>query len=168
MTDRELMQMALEALYAIDWEDRKSGHENAIDALRDRLAQPEPDSVLDKREQAQELRELADRFSEGWHDGIKIDASDIVLLTDVANAIEQSLYTAPVHAIDIPQERVDETVKDRHEWVGLTDDEIEEAYQLSLAKYIEEVDPDYHSQSSMADYVFVRAIEAKLKEKNNG
>jgi hypothetical protein len=111
---------------------------------------------------------LADRFSEGWHDGIKIDASDIVLLTDVANAIEQSLYTAPVHAIDIPQERVDETVKDRHEWVGLTDDEIEEAYQLSLAKYIEEVDPDYHSQSSMADYVFVRAIEAKLKEKNNG
>ena len=30
--------------------------------------------------------------------------------------------TAPVHASDISQERVDETAKDRHEWVGLDDD----------------------------------------------
>jgi hypothetical protein len=147
------MQLALEALYAIDWEDRKSGHENAIDALRDRLAQPEPDSVLDKREQAQELRELADRFSEGWHDGIKIDASDIVLLTDVANAIEQLLYTAPVHAIDIPQERVDETVKDRHEWVGLTDEEI-----VELSKS--------HGTGIINDGHFARAIKARLRDKN--
>jgi hypothetical protein len=29
------------------------------------------------------------------------------------------LYTAPVHASDMSQERVDETAKDRHEWVGL-------------------------------------------------
>ena len=36
-----------------------------------------------------DLRSLADRFSEGWHDGIKIDASDVVLLSNAANEIEQ-------------------------------------------------------------------------------
>ncbi len=37
------------------------------------------------------LRDLADKFSEGWHDGIKIDASDIELLADAAAALaEQS------------------------------------------------------------------------------
>ena len=44
---------------------------------------------------ALELRELADRFSEGWHDGIKIDASDIMLLSMAASQIEQS-RSAPV------------------------------------------------------------------------
>lgn len=46
--------------------------------------------MIDAMKQALELRKLADRFSEGWHDGIKIDASDVMLLTDVANAIEQA------------------------------------------------------------------------------
>jgi hypothetical protein len=36
-----------------------------------------------------ELRILADKFSEGWHDGIKIDASDVMLLISVANMLEQ-------------------------------------------------------------------------------
>jgi hypothetical protein len=40
-------------------------------------------------EQAQQLRQLAEKFSEGWHDGIKIDASDVMLLTEVANALDQ-------------------------------------------------------------------------------
>jgi hypothetical protein len=33
-----------------------------------------------------------------------------------------AFYTAPVHASDISQERVDETAKRKHEWVGLDDD----------------------------------------------
>jgi hypothetical protein len=75
-----------------------------------------------------------------------------------------------VHAINMSQERVDETAKDRHEWVeqpdlarvgevgiwgdkrewvGLTADEVWGVFTL--------------------DYMhFARAIEAKLKEKNNG
>lgn len=35
-----------------------------------------------------ELRQLADRFSEGWHDGIKIDASDVMLLSESANELD--------------------------------------------------------------------------------
>lgn len=38
---------------------------------------------------AQDLRTLADRFSEDWHDGIKIDASDIMLLTDAAATLAE-------------------------------------------------------------------------------
>lgn len=38
-----------------------------------------------------DLRKLADRFSAGWHDGIKIDASDVMLLTDAAAEIERLL-----------------------------------------------------------------------------
>ena len=33
------------------------------------------------------LEALAVRFSEGWHEGIKIDASDIMLLNDAAQAL---------------------------------------------------------------------------------
>ena len=40
---------------------------------------------------ALELERLGDRFSEGWHEGIKIDASDIMLLTDVAAALRERL-----------------------------------------------------------------------------
>lgn len=47
-------------------------------------------------EQAQALRKLADRFSEGWHDGIKIDASDIMLLAMAASAIEAAEKQEPV------------------------------------------------------------------------
>jgi hypothetical protein len=35
------------------------------------------------------LEALAVRFSEGWHEGIKIDASDIMLLNDAAQALAQ-------------------------------------------------------------------------------
>jgi hypothetical protein len=89
-------------------------------------------------------------------------------------------YTSPVHASDISQERVDETAKDRHdltcvcgavwvgeemvcsprkrEWVGLTDQEIGGLTVFDGLTHIE--------VPILAD--FVRAIEAKLKEKNGG
>jgi hypothetical protein len=51
-------------------------------------------------------------------------------------------------------------------WVDLTDEDIEESFEYALAKYVEEVDPDFHSVSSQVDYVFARAIEQRLKEKN--
>ena len=36
-----------------------------------------------------ELENLIDRFNEGWHEGIEIDASDIMLLTNIREALEQ-------------------------------------------------------------------------------
>ena len=58
-------------------------------------------------------------------------------------------YTAPVHAIDISQEHVDETAKYRHEWVGLTDEEANELWE-----------------STDSDCELMKRVEAKLKEKN--
>ncbi len=44
---------------------------------------------MTKEELEIELEELAVRFSEGWHEGIKIDASDIMLLNKAAQALAQ-------------------------------------------------------------------------------
>jgi hypothetical protein len=103
---------------------------------------------------------------------------------------DQPLYAKRVHASDISQERVDETAKDRHEpaawivdgkikvrldmagklyysetnvyaappqreWVGLTDGDIAQTMHGSV------------EGSNVLPYQFARAIEAKLKEKNN-
>jgi hypothetical protein len=62
--------------------------------------------------------------------------------------------TAPVHASDISQERVDETAKYRHEWVGLTDEDKQIAFD--------------DTQEGGGFWEFADAIEAKLKEKNCG
>jgi hypothetical protein len=66
--------------------------------------------------------------------------------------------TAPVHASDISQERVDETAKDRHEWIGLTDEEIYDYADKFL----------YQHGSNYGIKSFGKAVEAKLKEKNSG
>ena len=61
--------------------------------------------------------------------------------------------TPDVDAVNMSQERVDETAKCKREWVGLTEDEA--LYLLPVGEW--EVEPTL---------VFAKAIEAKLKEKN--
>lgn len=53
-----------------------------------------------------ELLCFADKFSEGWHDGIEIDATEMMLLVEIAAALEQPERQEPVA------------------WVKLTDEEI--------------------------------------------
>jgi hypothetical protein len=77
---------------------------------------------IEAMKQAQALRELADRFSEGWHDGIKIDASDIMLLAMAASAIEQAEKREPWpeepagHKSGGVQPPLQEPVACKHEW----------------------------------------------------
>jgi zona occludens toxin (predicted ATPase) len=47
MTDRELMQMALDALLWVDEEQRIFSQRESIRRLRERLAQPEPVHAID-------------------------------------------------------------------------------------------------------------------------
>jgi hypothetical protein len=110
MTDRELMQTALDALES-DCDATKFG---ASEALRARLTQPEPlpaksKGALSHEENKQHNKKILDKFYE-----------------DNAH-----LYTAP------PQ----------REWQGLTDEEIENCFEMSM-------------------FGTCRAIEAKLREKN--
>ena len=106
MTDKEVMQMALDALdyvgYVYTTEEENQEVEQAIEALRTALAQPEQE----------ELARLEQAMIEAWK--------------------------------PIPKK----------EWVGLTDEEI-----MSLLPGAVRLPPGW------ADTV--RAIEAKLKEKNN-
>jgi hypothetical protein len=62
-------------------------------------------------------------------------------------------YCTPVDAVNISQERVDETAKCKREWVGLTDADKEEAF-------------DELQESDGGFWEFADYIEAKLKEKN--
>jgi len=116
---------------------------------------------MDRKELKLELERLADRFSEGWHKGIKIDASDIMLLTEAAQALDQPAQ--PAQPAQPEQEPVGDDffrmIADRNPkpfstpqrtWVGLTDDEID-TWNIVGHESLRE---------------FVRAIEAKLKEKN--
>jgi len=45
---------------------------------------------MTKDELIEELENLAIRFSKGWHEGIKIDASDIMLFNQIAEALAQT------------------------------------------------------------------------------
>jgi len=56
--------------------------------------------MTDKKAMAKELEELAGRFSEGWHEGIKIDASDIMLLSQAAEVLAQP-EQEPVAVVDV-------------------------------------------------------------------
>jgi hypothetical protein len=72
----------------------------------------------------------------------------------------QPHYTTPVDAVDISQEHVDGTAKREHEkkkWVGLTEDEVSQIIDAEIG---------FNSCWGPKEQ-FARAIETKLKEKNN-
>jgi hypothetical protein len=148
MTDKELMQMALDALIdaadSQNWEMQQNidqhgewyrrslylkqattNSQEAIKALRAQLAQPEPEPVA----WVWTVNSGAGYITRG----VGFDKADIPF------AKHTPLYAAP------PQ----------REWQGLTDDEILEEYRQS-----------YGDDGDLTDVYFARAIEAKLKEKN--
>lgn len=127
---------------------------------------------------ALDLEKLADRFSEGWHTGIQIDASDVMLLLDSAEVLRAAIAqpepkpvawmlteldgTPLIDCGDLVVKQRPVLVSDKtdciplytapsqREWQGLTDEE-------RLKTYLE-------AGSSHTKYG--KAIEAKLKEKN--
>jgi hypothetical protein len=117
-----------------------------------------------------DLENLIDRFNEGWHEGIEIDASDIMLLSNIREALEQPAQE-PVYFVQHPngygwidvdkneynQEKYDEDkwklYTHPYQWQGLTDDEI-----LQM-KDDWGIDIDHWND-------FARAIEQALREKN--
>jgi hypothetical protein len=132
MTDRELMQQALDALINAKGyifhnvlDDKANQYDTAVEALRARLAQSEPEPVAWMYQQEDT--------------GVTMCA----VVQQVGSGFEKNnprwqkiapLYTAP------PQ----------REWQGLTDEEIR------------------YAPRGGTFFDFARAIEAKLKEKNNG
>ena len=149
MTDRELMQMALDALLRVWHSERNIKHSEAIEALRARLAQPEPEPV-------------AWMYNGNLHE---FDPSDW------AEGEVTPLYTAPPQrecvscaglcCQDYEKCNLPCTPRGREqarrEWQGLTDEEVFAAL----------VAVDGNTKRLAPGFVaFYCAIEAALKAKN--
>jgi len=178
MTDRELMQQALEAFEYIYTETEEYEDElihAAINALRDRLAQPEQEPMA-------------------WE--------------QLNEHMAGPFYKAPreLTNVEIHQQTIDalrgkvEKLKPKHPWIGLTDEptawmfqheetgrtvcveaqqiesgfekgnprlkKIAPLYTNSRRPWVGLTDEDLVDCESEEDVRFVRAIEQKLKEKN--
>jgi hypothetical protein len=133
-------------------------------------------ALREAAQQALDLRRLADKFSEGWHDGIKIDASDIILLAEVADALEQPEQEPVawryrysdgywrfsngrrVNGCDPVEAQLLYARPPRREWQGLTDEEIDALKAETWGS------SGIAPRSASA---FARAVEVALKGKNH-
>ena len=172
-TLREAAQQALEALeqsetlvpyegFGMLRREAERKHEAAIAALKAALAQQEqePVAMLWKIRKALALASaICDRVPNRWHHTHEIGSAEADI-GDMVNA-----HPDGTHGYRLIQEAEAELVAylttpeaapPRREWRSLSEDEIRTAYGNDL-KYR---DGDYER--------FARAIEAALKEKNNG
>lgn len=153
MTDREIMQMALDALYSapLDHNSIKSRfferRHHAIIALRERLAQPEQEPVLQDIEQYRmQMASISTAAIGYWKEGDGIHPDyDTPALRDVAD-----LYAKYELLVARP----------KSEWRWLTENEMKKLADTHL-KY----QPESYEVSGVFD--LIRAVEAKLKEKND-
>jgi len=86
--------------------------------------------------------------------GMLNEIADDVYCDQKLEGVIAVLRQALVDADDTSQERVDEKAKSKHEWVGLTDEEVSDAID------------DVLEGGGWLDVS--RALEAKLREKNHG
>ena len=155
MTDRELFKMALNALELVD--GYVMGKHEAAEALRARLAQPEPlaqfkfqeygppnwgDSQVTKPEFVAEQKAMDEglrKMVEQEEDYDAIANKQLASLKAAAKVTFEDAVVRAVHKLyNTPPQR---------EWQGLTDEEIENCFEMSM-------------------FGTCRAIEAKLREKN--
>ncbi len=72
------------------------------------------------------------------------------------------VITEPVHAIDMSEKHVQISDKNRHEWVGLTEQDVHDAFQFT--ELIKQLSFDRERPEWCEN--FAAYLEAKLKEKN--
>lgn len=146
MTDRELMQMALDALESsrvfvtsrekIKHPEGTEWYDERIEALRAALAQPVVNQQL-----------TTEQEPVAWRHWLQVDGERFPQLTLVPRTDkDDALYAAPPQRDDAPAKAV--------EWQGLTDAE----YESMAEKYV--------TNCYFDTLKYARAIEAKLKEKN--
>ena len=155
----------------------------ALEALECALSEDKP--YIDECKQAitslrQAIKELESQEPFGiWHQGATDEESDFYLYSesgDVSCPTCIKLYTTPPQRTEPIQslqcfhcQVTIETLNDKvmqlmsqRTWVGLTDEEIAQGYETT--GHYQTLRP----QDKFAVYALARAIEAKLKEKNNG
>jgi len=161
MTKDEALKLALEALHkgkvACEWgqaHDHVQQIVQAMEAIKEALAQPEQEPTNIKRHEANVQKFLGapkpkEQEPEAWmyqeyRDDDQFGWRDEILFTPPPNDPNYFRNIVPVY-----------TTPPQRTWVGLTDEEIDYIYTGVRAVH-HEIDSD----------VFARAIEAKLKDKN--
>ena len=166
MTDRELMQQALDALDKLldklnadicdnsgIWDEYCDGG-NAMQALRARLAQPEPEPVA-------------------WISAEETWLVPKLVISDTPKDGYKPVYTAPPQrecvscaglcCQDYEKCNLPCTPRGREqarrEWQGLTNEEVRDLWSWAMTVEAERT-------ANTQQHAFARAIEAKLKEKN--
>ena len=181
----EAMKEALEALalFASDESDDGQMAISAYESLRQAIAESEKQEPVAVKHMMDWVYQLKRFSNDGRYMNIASGLSAGACY-ELAVEIEQFIKTAPVHAIDIPQECVDETAKHKHEWVeqpdlarvgevgvwghqrewvGLEEEEILKCFD-SVA--LGQVEGDCVIDKHVNIFNAIRAIEDKLKEKN--
>lgn len=145
---REEAQQVLDALMHQMWSRRPlDATEVAMETLRARLAQPEPEPVAKMKEllevQGRDGNWNLDPYMQGMYNGME-------LMVALAEGRDPVFRKAPENWLSAPPQR---------EWQGLTDEEIGAVIadcNITLLNYC--------SEDKQTEYA--RAIEAKLKGKN--
>jgi len=163
MTDRELMQMALDALEELrmehsqnmkvpeEWYSYYQKQDTALEALRDRLAQPEPVHAIDiSQERVDEtVKREHEPYGYLWF----------------AHQMERRF----THYRPKEEQRIGEvtpiyTAPPKREWVGLTEDDVHDAF--NYVEMVKLLDFDRHRPDWCE--AFASACEATLRHKNGG
>ena len=143
MTDRELMQMALDALELVD--GYVMGKHEAVEALRAQLAHPEPEPVGNTLTfMTRAIFNIVADHQE-INGGYFIADGDVAAFVDRLAKVINSTFEPLKHKGSTPPQR---------EWVDLTKEDLETIHQ------------DLFNMSGWSFNTMAKAIEAKLKEKN--
>ena len=170
MTDRETMKQVLDALNEIrDITQHYKAYDtiaiDAITALEARLTEPEQEpvaKVIPGTRKASEppkqepVATLEITTPENW----RFTSEHILDLGGWGKRIKLPVGAYPLYAMP-----------PKPEWVGLTDEEINEAQEVayrSFRRYEMSARGQLIMPADSVDWHFARAVEAKLKEKNHG
>ena len=184
MTDRELMQQALEALEADEYDmvPDQEGHmvfrkEAAITALRERLAQPEQEPVLWRNAAIRVGEELSSVGPDGYYDMTAEQWLDWAMAQEPRgkNSLAQPNEFNPdwdAMAVMVAEQqriakRIEELEAKPREWQWLTEEEIEVQIQRVMPYFgLHPMDYNRGGLPTIMFYGLVKETEVKLKKKN--
>jgi len=116
-------------------------------------------------EMSNELCELSYRFGEGWHEGIKIDALDIVLLLDAADTIRLLMQLMPPTQGETPVR--EDWGPGPHECHSLTAAPVQEPVAWRYRGILHDFDPSDWAEGPVTPlYTTPPAQPAPVQERN--